>query len=326
MGIPGRKLTFVKITMFLAGIGANLPLCLGGALDWLFPPLRNPCTQRPPGERPVVSSQTTYTPRFGWGWFSSAPPSSLPLSPTQGIGPWAASPSGTTPISRVLIPMAPSWAPGTVLSGNWGAAICSPSGMIPPGRCISGGCGGASGGILPGGSGSMIWVPSTPSQPGCGWGRVWHPGVQPLFGLGIGGGSTSSGQGPTRAFPPTAGVGTSGSVGHPARLPSPLPSESSLSQPERSSSLEASSFLPLPIASGHPSAPSEPLVPEQPPTLEEKAPILNAPSGPFDSGPSELQSTIPAKPSVGILPQPKAPTPPASGSRWGNPAPGDPQT
>lgn len=263
-----------------------------GGLDWLLPPLRNPCGNQAGTVAPVVSSQTTYTPRFGGGLLGAVSETPVPgtLPPSY----------GTAPV--VVVPMGGILRNPSPLGGT--AYLCVPyvPQMVSPSYVVPSSMAGGGGGTVPG----------LGNSPGCfeGPSASWGPG-SPAATL-LSEGATSSERatsvyrfGPSEASPALyatpaqpaqspprgpAGHSFSEKVGIPAVGGTPVGPDSNSGQP------------PANVAPPSPLAPLSP-IPEESPATKENSPTLNAPTG---SG-----TGLPLEPSMTPLPE--------SGSPWYRP-------
>jgi hypothetical protein len=155
-----RTIGATGILVWAFAILGGMPItCMGGWLDWLLPPLRNPCPNQIPPVNFSVSTQTTYTPRFTWGLLEGGP-ETAPLSggaSTYGLGQ-----TGSVPVTPLIVfpsgervrylNTAPLY--GYPLDGY----LCVPS-AVPRVWSLPGGVGNGYGGI----PGSIV----LPTQPSC---------------------------------------------------------------------------------------------------------------------------------------------------------------
>ena len=161
--------------------GMNTP-CMGGWLDWLLPPLRNPCPNQSPPVSFSVSTQTTYTPRFTWGLLGGGqetPPLSGGATPFYGIGQ-----PGSVPVAPLIVfPRGEGVRYLNTAPIYYGYPIygylCVPS-PVPRGWGLSGGVANGYGGI----PGSIV----LPGQPSCSPKPIhsWYPPLPgPAHGQGL---------------------------------------------------------------------------------------------------------------------------------------------
>jgi len=277
---PVRKPFSVGGIIWLVLGGVSLP-CLAGGWDWLLPPLKNPCPSQAAIPAPVVSIQTTYTPRFGWGILGGGLEETLPAGggpiPSYGLG-------GTRSLPRapiVLVPRGGGVLYGSPLSGS--AYVCIPY-VLPGSSVFYGVMNGSSPSpgalFLPGNLPCYSCVPSTswhpvgpeprvlPSDPPLGYPAPYPSSVQP------GAGAYSIPARPAESPPPASGGG-------------PF-----YENPGNSAGQESGGGLPS--AGASPGTSSRPLVPiyEEPPPSPQNQPLLNPPA------PSnEPDSRRPAQPS-----------------------------
>jgi len=153
----GAKGVLILALVILRGI--DIP-CMGGWLDWLLPPLRNPCTNQAPPGNFSISTQTTYTPRFPWellGGGQETTPLSSGTAPLYGTGQ-----PGSVPVAPLIVfprgegvgYLTPVPLYGCPVYGY----LCVPS-PVPRVWGLPGGVGNGYGGIL----GSIV----QPGQPSC---------------------------------------------------------------------------------------------------------------------------------------------------------------
>ncbi len=280
----------VLVLLILGGI---IDSCLAGGLDWLLPPLRTPYPPQMPPPQAIVSSQTTYTPRIGWGilggnWSLTQPSGGL-ITPPYGM---AHSKSGQI-VPVVVFP------PGERLwYFNYPPIYCNlctpsvayPGGTFPRGAVIKG-CPGYL---------ETILLPIEPATPSTFWLPVPRPqnGSFPRPGLPLNAGGVLV---PGTDAPWRANFGGAYSApATPKHLPAPQPVGFPLyEKPASAVSKPVSRPLPTPATPTEPPPGASATIPQHPPTLEPKLPMLNAPNTPMrpDSG-------FPAQPTVLPLPNP----------------------
>lgn len=323
MANPVRK-SVVQGTMILLMLSGVASVCVAGGLDWLLPPLRTPCAGQtaPP---PVVSTQTTYTPRFSWGLLGGGPemvPAAGMSPASYGIG-WSRG-FQSTPV--VLVPMEGCVPYGCPPSGQ--AYICVPY-VLPHTSWFYGGYGASSPSpgvfLLPGnlpsyyGTPSTFWrPPATATSVPPAEGSLSYPGEEIRY---FGGGILPF------LTPPGSVQTAPGSYSIPAQPAAPVPpSPSGSSFDEKANSSARPETGPsLPAAESSPGQPTGPLVPipDHPPPSQEKPiqenpPTLNPPNPSLKAGVGR-----PVQPSFTPLPRqhPLLERPGASGS--GKPDPRD---
>ena len=310
----GSKGVLVLALIILGGI--DIP-CMAAWLDWLLPPLRNPCPNHSLPVNFSLSTQTTYTPRFTWGLLAGGQethPLSSGATPFYGLGQ-----TGSVPITPLIVfprgegvrYLTPVPLYGSPVYGY----LCVPSG-VPRVWSLPGWIGNGYGGI----PGSIV-LPAQPTcspksihswsvpLPGPAYGQRWPNGTGIPHGQGLpsGKGMPNGGLGPSRTGVSSAEGGGFAASGLGGAYSVPVPSAPGPAAPAFGVPLSPAPAFPVPGSAGPGArASAPPGIPGSggPPARESGGPISAGPTGPGSGSGMVPGFGVPGSPSGVPVPQP----------------------